>query len=125
VTVLTDSDILIEVSRGRDKPLVSQWLELAQSDALILYSAVSAAELWAGARPPEYTALDALFEALLCVPIDAILGRCAGEYLRRYRKSHAVELGHALIAASAVERGARLWTRNRKHYPMPEIAFYD
>ena len=125
MTVLTDSDILIEVSRGRDKTLVSQWLELGQSDALILYSAISAAELWAGARPPEYPALDALFDALLCVPIDAVLGRRAGEFLRRYRKSHAVELGDALIAASALERGARLWTRNRKHYPMPELAFYQ
>ena len=125
MTVLTDSDILIEVSRGRDKTTVSQWLELGQSDALILYSAVSAAELWAGARPQEYTALDALFDALLCVPIDAALCRRAGEYLRRYRKSHAVELGNALIAASAVERGATLWTRNRKHYPMPELAFYE
>jgi predicted nucleic acid-binding protein len=125
VTVLTDSDILIEVSRGRDKTIVSQWLELGQSGALILYSAVSAAELWAGARPSEYAALDALFDALLCVPIDAALGRRAGEYLRRYRKSHAVELGGALIAASAVERGARLWTRNRKHYPMRELAFYE
>jgi len=104
--------------------MVSQWLELGQSDALILYSAVSAAELRAGARPPEYTALDALFDSLLCVPIDAALGRRAGEYLRRYRRSHAVELGDALIAASAVEREARLWTRNRKHYPMPELAFY-
>ena len=125
MTVLTDSDILIEVSQGRDKTIVSQWLELGQSDALILYSAVSAVELWAGARPGEYTALDALFDALLCVPIDAALGRRAGEYLRRYRKSHAVELGDALIAASAVERGATLWTRNRKHYPMPELAFYE
>ena len=125
MTVLTDSDILIEVSRGRDKTMVSQWLELGQSDALILYSAVSAAELRAGARPPEYTALDALFDSLLCVPIDAALGRRAGEYLRRYRRSHAVELGDALIAASAVEREARLWTRNRKHYPMPELAFYE
>jgi predicted nucleic acid-binding protein len=125
VTVLTDSDILIEVSRGRDKAIVSRWLELGQSDALILYSAVSVAELWAGARPREYTALDALFDALFCVPLDATLGRRAGEYLRRYRKSHGVELGDALIAASAVERGARLWTRNRKHYPMPELAFYE
>ena len=105
--------------------MVSRWLDLGQSDALILYSAVSVAELWAGARPPEYTALDALFDALLCVPIDAALGRRAGEYLRRYRKSHSVELGDALIAASAVEREARLWTRNRKHYPMPELAFFE
>lgn len=49
----------------------------------------------------------------------------AGEYIRRYRKSHSVELGDALIAASAVVSGAALWTRNRKHYPMPELKFLD
>lgn len=125
MTVLTDSDILIEVARGRDKSMVLRWLELGQSDALIFYSAVTAAELWAGARPSEHTALSALFDALLYVAVDAAVGRRAGEYLRRYRKSHAVELGDALIAASAVERGATLWTRNRKHYPMSELAFYE
>jgi predicted nucleic acid-binding protein len=125
VTILTDSDILIEVSRGRDKGVVSRWLELGRSEALILFSAVSATELWAGARPSEYAALEALFDALVCIPVDASVGRRAGEYLRRYRKSHAVELGDALIAASAVARGAKLWTRNRKHYPMPELAFYE
>jgi predicted nucleic acid-binding protein len=125
VTVLTDSDILVEVARGRNKNIVSRWLEVGQSDALILYSAVSAAELWAGARPGESTALEALFDALLCVTVDAAVGRRAGEYLRRYRKSHAVELGDALVAASSVEREATLWTRNRKHYPMPELTFFE
>ena len=69
--------------------------------------------------------MEALFNALVCVPADAAIGRRAGEYLRSYRKSHGVELGDALIAASAVATGARLWTRNRKHYPMPELAFYE
>src|SRR4051794_27029233 len=125
MTVLTDSDILIEVSRGRDRAVVSRWLELSRSNAIILFSAVSAAELWAGARPSEGEALEALFNALVCVPADVAIGRRAGEYLRRYRKSHSVELGDALIAASAVATGARLWTLNRKHYPMPELAFYE
>ena len=125
MTVLIDSDILIEVSRGRDTALVSRWMELGASDALILFSPVSAAELWAGARPAEHASLEALFEALICVPADAAVGRQAGEYLHQYRKSHAVDLGDALIAASAVASGARLWTRNRKHYPMSEVGFYD
>jgi hypothetical protein len=125
LTVLIDSDILIEVSRGRDKAIVSRWIELGRSDSLILISAISAAELWAGARPSEYKALEALFEALNCVAVDAAVGRLAGEYLRRYRKSHAVELGDALIASTAVASGAKLWTRNRKHYPMPELALYE
>jgi len=43
----------------------------------------------------------------------------AGEYLRRYNKSHNLKIADALIAASAVQNQADLWTRNRKHYPMP------
>lgn len=125
MTVLIDSDVLIEVSRGRDEDLVSRWLELGQSGSMLLISAVSVAELWAGARPSEYKALEALFEALNCVAVDSGVGRLAGEYLRKYRKSHSVELGDALIASTAVSSGARLWTRNRKHYPMPELALYE
>ena len=125
MTVLIDSDILIEVSWGRDKAIVSRWIELGRSGSLILISAISVAELWAGARPSEYEALEALFEALSCVAADAAVGRLAGEYLRRYRKTHAVELADALIASTAVTREAILWTRNRKHYPMPELALYE
>jgi predicted nucleic acid-binding protein len=125
MTVLVDSDILIEVSRGKDALLVAKWLDLSRSDALILFSPVTAAELWAGARPSEHAALEALFDALVCSPLDAAIGRHAGDYLRRFRKSHSVEPGDALIAATAVANGAMLWTRNRKHYPMKELEFFD
>ena len=125
MSVLLDSDILIEVSRGREADLVSRWTGLSRSDVDILYSPVSAAELWAGARPAEQQVLKDLFRALTCIPIDAETGRQAGDYLRRYRKSHAVELGDVLIVAGAVLSGATLWTRNRKHYPMKELSFFD
>jgi predicted nucleic acid-binding protein len=123
VTILVDSDILIEVSRGRNNSVVSQWIELSNSDAVILYSPVSVTELWAGARLNEQDTLDSLFAALVCVPIDAEIGRRAGQYIQRYRKSHSVELGDALIAAAAVSNGAILWTQNRQHYPMKEVSF--
>jgi len=100
-------------------------MELSKSDSLILFSPVTVAEIWTGARASEYKSLEALFDALICVPVEADVGRRAGDYLRRYRKSHRVELGDALIAASAVARGASLWTRNRKHYPMKELAFFE
>ncbi len=125
MTVLIDSDVLIEVSRGRDERILSKWGELSRSEALILFSPVNQAELWAGARPSEHDRLEALFGALVCAPADATIGRRAGEYLRRYRKSHGLELGDALIAATAAGHGAMLWTRNRKHYPMKEVVFFD
>lgn len=40
------------------------------------------------------------------VPIDASIGRLAGDFVRLYRKSHSVELPDALIAATAVEHRA-------------------
>jgi predicted nucleic acid-binding protein len=122
--VLVDSDILIEITRGRDAGMIEKWVDLAESDDIVLCSPVSVAELWHGARPREHKALSNLFGALLCVPVDAATGRQAGEYLRVYHKSHAVELGDALIAAAAVQSRATLWTRNRKHYPMKGLEFY-
>jgi predicted nucleic acid-binding protein len=82
------------------------------------------AELCAGARPKEFDSLKNLFHALTCVSADAEIGRQAGEYLLRYRKSHGVELGDAIIAATAQLNHAALWTRNRRHYPMKELAFF-
>ena len=124
MTVLVDSDILIEVSRGRDIDVVSRWIELSNSDAAVLYSPVSVAELWAGARPSEHDALRSLFGALTRTPIDEEAGRQAGVYLQRYRRSHGVEIADALIAANAVANHAELWTRDRKHYPMKDISFF-
>jgi predicted nucleic acid-binding protein len=124
-SVLVDSDILIEVSRGRNADIIARWIDLSNSDDAVLYSPVSVAELWAGARPKEHDALRNLFLALTCAPIDEEAGRRAGLYIHQYRRSHAVELGDALIAAGAVANDAELWTRNRKHYPMKEIVFFE
>lgn len=124
MTVLVDSDVLIEVTRGRDEDILARWAALGTSDTTVLYSPVTAAELWAGARPQEHEVLTNLFRSLLCVQADGETGRLAGDFLRQYRKSHSVELGDALIAAASVQTRAKLWTRNRKRYPMSELSFY-
>lgn len=122
--VLVDSDVLIEVSRHRDGKLISAWLTLTESEIEVVYSPVSAAELWAGALAHEHDVLTRLFRSLRCASSNEETGRLAGDYLRHYRKSHDLELPDALIAAAAVQNGAMLWTRNRKHYPMKEVTFY-
>jgi predicted nucleic acid-binding protein len=122
--VLVDSDVLIEVTRARDQILLARWEQLIQSDGNLFCSPITVAELWHGARPGEQEALERLFRAVPCVPIDANVGRHAGELLAHYRKSHHLELADALIAATASTHGLELWTRNRRHYPMKELVFF-
>jgi predicted nucleic acid-binding protein len=124
VTIFVDSDILIEVARGHNPAIRSIWESLCESDTIIFYSPVSAAELWAGARPNEFDSITELFESLDCIPIEHSIGEQAGAFMRTFGKSHNLKLGDALIAASVVHTKAVLWTRNRKHYPMNEVTFY-
>ncbi len=124
MTVLVDSDVLIEVTRKRDGAILSRWLELGASDEVVMYSPVTAAELWAGVLPHEEKLVRDLFQALLGAPFDEAVGTMAGGYLRKYQRSHSVQMGDALIAASAVQNEAALWTRNRKHFPMKELEFF-
>jgi predicted nucleic acid-binding protein len=68
-------------------------------------------------RAGDEEGIAALFAGLDAVSIDSTTGDLAGERLRRYRRSHALELGDALIGASALQHGERLATFNRRHYP--------
>jgi predicted nucleic acid-binding protein len=122
--VLVDSDILIELLRRRDSAILAAWRELVESDALVACSPVTVAEIWGGVRKGEEAAVTAMFAAMVHLPIDEAAGQLAGEYLRKYRPSHGVEIGDALIAASAAVHRCRLWTRNRKHFPMRDVELY-
>jgi len=124
MTILIDSDVLIEVLRGRDAGILEKWTGLANSSDAVLCSPVSVADIWHGARRREHLTIAKLLGALSCVPVDAQTGQRAGVYLREYHKSHGIELGDALIAAAAAQHRALLWTRNRKHYPMRGTSFY-
>ena len=86
---------------------------------------VASAEIYAGIRAGEEPVTQASFETRGEVVIDATAGRRAGAYLARYARSHGVELGDALVAAAVATAGLHLWTLNRKHYPMPDVRFYE
>jgi predicted nucleic acid-binding protein len=124
MNVLLDSDIVIEILRSRDPVILSQWNTLAYSGGDILFSPVTVAEVWAGARSSEHQAISRFFPMLLCAACEYETGKLAGDFLRQFYKSHNVKIGDALIAATAVLSQAALWTRNRKHYPMPGLTFY-
>jgi hypothetical protein len=72
-------------------------------------------------RPNEDERTEKLLRLFTLITIDETVGRKAGETLNRFGRSHHLELGDALIAASAFDTGADLITRNFKHYPMEVI----
>ena len=124
MSVLLDTDVVIEIQRGRDPQIGAKWASLVISGTIILYSPVVAAETWAGARPQDYLLVQSFFDSLICLPADYETGMLAGELLRKYARSHSLEIPDALIAAAAIQHKAALWTRNRKHYPMTNLTFY-
>ena len=93
---------------------------LAAGDATLI-STVSMAEILAGAKPDEREATERLLSVLEKIPVSESIARYAGDFLRAYQRNHGLELGDALVAATALDAGATLFTRNVRHYPMPQI----
>lgn len=122
--VLLDSDVVIEILRGRSR-IVDAAIDLERTRTPTYCTAISWAEIYAGIRAGEEPLTEAFFLARGELVLDAVCGRHAGAYLARYARSHGLEIADALVAAAAVTSGLRLWTLNRRHYPMPDLEFYD
>jgi predicted nucleic acid-binding protein len=117
---LIDTDIAIDHFHGHQAALDYFADMLAAGEALAV-SVVTLTELMGGMRPGEETRTERLLKLFQILDVDEAIGRKAGEYLRQYRNSYRLELGDALLAATAAQTRAELVTRNRKYYPMSDI----
>ena len=71
MTILLDSDVLIEVLRGHDAGIVERWTRVMQSDVTVMYTPVTAAEIWVGARHGEERRIERVFACMEAVPTDS------------------------------------------------------
>ena len=122
--VLLDSDIIIQVLRGYSDP-TEELSRLERAGVPTYATAIAWAEVHASLRRGEEPAALEFLRARGEVVLDTRTGRVAGDYLARFRCSHAVELADALVAAAATTSGLHLWTLNRKHFPMPDLRLYE
>jgi predicted nucleic acid-binding protein len=116
--ILVDSDVLIAHLRGVDA--ARDWLvDARRRTGPLAVSVVSITEIGGGMRSGERIEVTRLLGSLQPVPVDAAVAWRAGEFRRKYRRSHAA-IGTAdyLIAASAQVHGCELATLNVKHFPM-------
>ena len=113
--VLLDTCVLIDCLRDRGAAV--EFLRRIEGRPSV--SVVTVAELHAGARnQTEERGIEVLLAPMLVRAIDLAIARLAGRFCREYRRSHGVEMPDALIAATAEVHGARLVTRNVRHFPM-------
>lgn len=115
--ILVDSDVLIAHLRGQE--VARSWLEQARKRDLLAISVVTIVEITGGMRTTERREVWRLLASLHTESVTPRVGQRAGEFMRRYRRSHAtISLGDYLIAATADVEGMTLATLNVRHFPM-------
>ena len=114
MTVVVDSDVLIDVLRGI--PTASAFLK--SLDRPPVCSEVSRVEVLCGMRASERRDTERLLSLVGWALVDQGVSVTAGEFGRRFRHSHALAVPDLLVAATAERLGLPLATRNVRGYPM-------
>ncbi len=120
VMILFDTNILIDHLKGKAEAalLLRECLHSQKPPAC---SVLTRIELLSGMRPGEEKALEGFLSGFEEIPVNREIAGLAGAYMRKYRKSHGINLADAVIAASARFASSRLYTLNAKHYPMDDV----
>lgn len=53
--------------------------------------------------------------------VDQDIIDTAGRLYRTWHPSHGIDLNDAILAATVMKTGGKLYCQNVKHYPMPDI----
>ena len=123
-TYLVDTNILINAlnqKRGHREllnQLVGQGHRLACCTVIL-------GELFTGIKPADLGKVEQFVGLLAWYAATPAIARRAGRLRFDYaRQGLSLSLLDMLIAATALEHGLTLITRNRKHFPIPELLLY-
>lgn len=110
-----DTDVLIDILRNKNETIlqVEEWTYKAD---VLACSVITIAEIFTGMRRDEEKKTRELLDSLTKLPLSEEAAEIAGR-LKGSTKSHQLHLDDCLIAATVLEKGATLFTKNKKHYP--------
>ena len=117
-----DSDVLIWHLRGKGKALDFLRDLRDGGDYEFWTGALQRAEVIFFMRPGEEEATELFLSQFKTAPVDQTIVDQAGALFRRWNPSHGIDVHDAILAATAMLKGGRIFCLNRKHYPMPEVA---
>ena len=116
--IVVDTSILIDHLRGNDEARQALRAATLRGDDTVA-SVLTKVDLLAGMRSHERASVRSLMGALAWIDLTDAVAEQAGALARRYARSHqGVEVVDFVIAATAQELNADLWTRNIRHFPM-------
>jgi predicted nucleic acid-binding protein len=122
-TFLRDTTVIIDAincKRGRDRLLDG----MLEQGSLLACCCINVTEVYAGMRPHEAKATEALLGSLDFYNVTWEIARRAGELKREWaNRGHTIAVPDITIAAVALAYDLTLVTDNRKHFPMPELKF--
>jgi predicted nucleic acid-binding protein len=112
---LVDSDIMVDLTRGSGA--AADYLD--SLDDVWSISTITCLELLAGARTQRETNdLDLVLSGYRAIPPNEDITRRAYYLMKTHARSHGLQTLDSLIAATALEDGLTLATKNRKHFQM-------
>jgi predicted nucleic acid-binding protein len=116
-----DSDILIWHLRREREAL--EFLRGMQKDSRnILYlGALQRAEIVFFMKPNERKDTLLLLSLFETASIDAGIVDLGGELYREFQPAHGIDIADALLAATVMKTGGKIYTLNTKHFPMRDL----
>jgi len=114
---LIDTDILVDAARAL--PEAMAFLTKQQAAGAMRISIISAMELVAGCRnAKELTEVQQFLQQVAVLPVSTSASQDAYHLMESFFLSHGLLIPDALIAATALEHGLRLYTKNVRHFQM-------
>lgn len=116
-----DTDILIWHLRGERKAL-NFLRRLRDGEDFELWTGVmQRAEVVFFMRPVEKESTLLFLSQFKTESIDQRRIDKAALLYRKWHPSHGIDINDAILAATAMQTGGRIFCLNRRHYPMPEV----
>ena len=119
--LLLDTDCVVDHLKGVQS--TTDFLgDLSEQGAIFCTNAVVLAELYAGLYPDDQSRAEMFLATLEYLPMSPGSARQAGKWRYSYRRQGlSLSLTDCLIAATALEHGARVVTGNVLHFPMVPV----
>jgi len=116
-----DTDILIWHLRGENKAK-DFLVNLRDKERYELYTgAMQRAEVVFFMRPEEEEPTELFLSQFKTEPVDQNVVDVAAALYRKWHSSHGIDVNDAILVATTMQTGGRIYTLSSKHYPMSEV----